>query len=52
MERYARTHVLDNLNAFEKAILVQKLKEYGLDREAENLASALELPFKPIKKST
>jgi hypothetical protein len=47
----SKTHLLIRLNYFERALLVQKLKDYGLDKEADNLASALELPLKALKRS-
>lgn len=30
--KFSRTHVLNTLNSFEKAILAGKLKEYGRDK--------------------
>lgn len=49
--KFSRTHVLNTLNYFEKAILAGKLREYGKKSEATNLASSLELPLKSVKKS-
>ena len=49
--KFSRTHVLNTLNSFEKAVLVGKLKQYGREKEASSLASSLELPLKSVKKS-
>ena len=51
VREYASTHRLEKLNYFEKALLVDRLREYGDVKEADSVASTMELSLKNIKQS-
>ena len=48
---YASTHRLEKLNYFEKALLVDRLRENKKTKEADSVASSMELAHKNLKQT-
>ena len=48
---YASPHRLEKLNDFEKALLVDKLRESGNSKEADSVASTMELSLKNLRQT-
>ena len=49
--QYASSHRLEKLNFFERALVVERLRAFGRQKEAESLALSMELPLKNAKQS-